>query len=338
MRLATAQSVVADSVDHGGTAMGGQLRAHVNFTTELSAAQRSDVDSMLRDLVARVNVWAAIATRHQPSQLTVLNADERNPAPIGPTLAALFSWAADAFAITDGLVDIGLLIQRIAAEESDDRPPAPIVDRAWSVDLRIRHVGGSNILAGGSIERPRGMKFDLDGVGKGWIADRAADLLVRRLDAATAKGATPAWNSCFVDGDGDIALRHRGGAGTTVVIEVPREANAAIGTLFVRGNECGVATSGTGVHQWGGRHHLIDPRTGAPSASGIAQATVVAESARVAEAWAKAIVIGGAAAIRRAESSGALTIVAVDDAGTVVTAPAIGRAASAFTPAVGVGA
>jgi ornithine carbamoyltransferase len=71
--------------------------------------------------------------------------------------------------------------------------------------------------------------------------------------------------------------------------------------LTVSGASCGVATSGTGVHHWGGRHHLIDPRTGDSAQSGIAQATVVASSAREAEAWAKSIVIDGAAAMRRAD-------------------------------------
>lgn len=338
MHGTTEPSVVVDWVDHRSEAMGGHLRSRVSFTTPLTEANTTSVATLLRELATRVDAWAALATRHHPSQLTELNADARNPAPIGPTLAALLSWAADAHALTGGLVDIGLLTQRISAEESDERPPAPSFDRAWSVDLRLRTISGTRCIAGGSIARPPGMKLDLDGVGKGWIADRAADLLVRRLDAATASGEIPAWSSCFVDGDGDIALRHRHGARTAVAIEIPRRVDASIGEVVVHGDECGVATSGTGVHQWGGRHHLIDPRTGAPSTSGIAQATVVAESARVAEAWAKAIVIGGAAAMRRAESAGVARIVAVDDAGAIVTAPMVGRTVAAFAPAERAGA
>lgn len=333
MRSATAPSVVADWVDHRSEAMGGRLTSYVTFDARLSEAGRVRIAMLLRDLSARVSAWAALATRHHPSQLTALNADERNPAPIGPTLASLLSWAADAYELTGGLVDVGLLVQRIAAEESDERAPAPDSDRAWVVDLRLREIDGRRLIGGGSISRPRDMKLDLDGVGKGWIADRAADLLVHRLDAEVAAGGVPAWSSCFVDGDGDIALRHRRGAQTAVTIEVPRSIDAEIGELLVRGDECGVATSGTGIHQWGGRHHLIDPRTGSPSASGIAQATVVAESARVAEAWAKAIVIGGAAAIRRAEAAGVAKIVAVDDAGAIVTAPFMHNETISFAPA-----
>ena len=117
----------------------------------------------------------------------------------------------------------------------------------------------------------------------------------------------------------------------SVSVQIPRAAEAEIGSLTVAG-ESGVATSGTGVHRWGGRHHLIDPRTGEPSNSGIAQATVVADSARRAEAWAKAIVIGGPAAIRRAEAAGIARIVAVADGGSIVTAPLIGTSSASFSP------
>ena len=332
MAHATASSVATDWVDHRATAMGGALRSQVTFVAPLSDTQRDRATATLVALASRVNAWAAIATRHHPSQLTTLNADTRDRVSIGPTLTSLLAWAADAYELTDGLVDAGLLVQRIAAESGEAPLPTPTADRRWVIEAMVRTIGGQQLLVGGSMRRPQGMQIDLDGVGKGWITDRAADLLVRQLDTAVATGVLPAWHSCFVDGDGDIALRHRGTAETLVAIEVPRSNDAAIGQLRLRGEECGVATSGTGVHQWGGRHHLIDPRSGEPSSSGVAQATVVAESARVAEAWAKAIVIGGAAAIRRAEASGVTRIVAVRDDGAVVTAPALGGSDTPFVP------
>ena len=42
-------------------------------------------------------------------------------------------------------------------------------------------------------------------------------------------------------------------------------------------------------------HHLIDPRTGEPSGSDVVQSTVLAGSAAEADAWAKALLILGAA-------------------------------------------
>jgi len=59
----------------------------------------------------------------------------------------------------------------------------------------------------------------------------------------------------------------------------------------------GIATSGTSVHRWTrdgvATHHLIDPRTWQSADTDIVQATVVAGSAREAEALAKTAVIAG---------------------------------------------
>ena len=61
---------------------------------------------------------------------------------------------------------------------------------------------------------------------------------------------------------------------------------------------------------------------------------MVAESAREAEAWAKSIVIGGAALIRRAEAAGVRRIVAVQANGKIISAPALERlnARNQYTP------
>ena len=78
----------------------------------------------------------------------------------------------------------------------------------------------------------------------------------------------------------------------------------------------GIATSGTSVHRWttGGamRHHLIDPRTGEPALTDVVQATVIARSARAAEAFAKtAVILGTTAALialDRPEVEGAIIL------------------------------
>ena len=76
----------------------------------------------------------------------------------------------------------------------------------------------------------------------------------------------------------------------------------------------GLATSGTSVHRWGGdsegRHHLIDPRTGLPAATDVVQATVLAGTAREAEALAKsAVILGTAAGLHFLDRAGALAAV-----------------------------
>ena len=305
--------------------MGGHLGCRVVWHHELREAQRSEADVIVSTICARIQAWAAIATRHHASQLTRLNASTSTSVRVGPTIAALLAWAADAWELSGGLVNITMLNERIAAERGDASATETAMERAWNLQLRSWRHHEHNHLLGGALERPLGLQLDLDGVGTGWIVDRAASLLERTLDTAVATGRLPEWSSCFVDGDGDIAVRNRAGALTEISIEIPRDEERAIGSLTVSGAARGVATSGTGVHHWGGRHHLIDPRTGLSAQSGIAQATVVAQSAREAEAWAKSIVIDGAAAIRRAEAAGVEQIVAVQDSGEIVSAPALTR-------------
>ena len=313
--------------------MGGHLGIRVTLTDPLSEASERVLRNLMQQIGARVDSWAALLTRHHASQLTRLNEASGSAVRVGPTMAALLSWSSDAWEATGGLVNIAMLDERLAAETGTPTR-GQALSRDWRLELtHWRHEDHAH-LRGGLLHRPEGLRFDLDGVGKGWVADRAAALLVRILDAKVRAGEIPEWSSCFVDGDGDIAIQNRGGAETEVRIEIPRTSEATIGAIRVSGATAGIATSGTGVHHWGGRHHIIDPQTGAPADSGIAQATVVAESAREAEAWAKSIVIGGAALIRRAEAAGVRRIVAVQANGKIISAPALGRfdARNQYTP------
>jgi thiamine biosynthesis lipoprotein len=314
----------SDWLDHTQQAMGGHLGVRVTLVRPINESERLTLSNALQEIGARVVAWAALLTRHHPSQLTRLNASSGTKVRVGPTMASLLSWSAEAWELTGGLVNIGMLDERLAAETGVPMR-GQALSRGWRMELQHWKHQNHVHLCGGLLYRAEGLHFDLDGVGKGWIADRAAALLARLLDAKVASGEIPVWRSCFVDGDGDIAIKNRSGAETEVRIEIPRVPEATIGSIQVGGSSAGVATSGTGVHQWGGRHHIIDPHTGSPADSGIAQATVVAESARVAEAWAKSIVIGGAALIRRAEAAGVRRIVAVQTNGRIISAPALDR-------------
>ena len=131
--------------------------------------------------------------------------------------------------------------------------------------------------------------FDLDGVAKGWIADRALAML-------------SGYQAAMVDADGDVAMRLTVGSDWQVAIADPRRSGADLATLALPqsyvGTSLGICTSGTTVHAWdsetGWAHHLIDPRTGRSAVTDVVQATVIAESALSAESLAKAAVIEGA--------------------------------------------
>ena len=103
----------------------------------------------------------------------------------------------------------------------------------------------------------------------------------------------------MVDADGDIASFAPTGTDWTIGVADPSDPGQDLVVLDldrVGPRDLGVATSGIDVHRWGDdpdRHHLIDPATGRPAVSDVGQCTVVAESAALAEAVAKAVVIRG---------------------------------------------
>jgi len=236
----------------------------------------------------RLGAWADRLTRFtSTSDLARLNAAGVVRVPVRPTLAAVLDWARMAEGLSDGIVDVALLDARLAAEDVGVGPTtAPAIDRSWSMDRGRRE---------SHVRRPVGLRFDLDGVAKGWLADRALDRL----------GRFPA---AVVDADGDIAIRLARGQRWGVGIADPRSPSEDLLELDLVGSDrdggrrFGLATSGTSIHRWVHRdrvaHHLIDPRTGLPARTDIVQATVLARTAREAEALAKtAVIVGSDAAL-----------------------------------------
>jgi len=307
--------------------MGGRLVLRATTQPGREAEATADLEIAGR----RVRVWASILTRHgTDSALLRLNADPRDEVPIGPTLAAALAWAADATTLTGGVVDATLLDARLAAErtESASRPSShgrhpldPGADgrTSWSL-LPATSVAGSRRRA--IVRRDPGLGFDLDGVAKGWIADRALALLGRHPGA-------------IVDADGDVALRVAPGERIPVGVGDPRDPTADLAVLALQAPATapamfGVATSGISIHRWDDgdreRHHLIDPRTGAPAVTDVVQATALAGSARMAEALAKtAVILGSVDGLDFLARAGAAGAVLLLRDGRVVALPSTSR-------------
>ena len=254
--------------------MGGRVLVRVEAARDASHTGRRLLD--------RVEAWASRLTRFDAgSELSRLNAHSGEAVPVGPTLAAVLDWAREAESVTDGAVDVAMLGARLAAEAGLAATPPLAAARRWSLTRAAR---------GSIVHRPAGLRFDLDGVAKGWLADRAL---------ALTHGDT-----CLVDADGDIALRVEAGDDLLLGVTDPRASAATLAVLRLAATadggrlQLGIATSGTSVHRWahGGTvaHHLIDPATWRPAATDLVQVTVIADSARLAEAYAKAAVIVGA--------------------------------------------
>ncbi|MCX6356667.1 MAG: FAD:protein FMN transferase [Candidatus Aureabacteria bacterium] len=133
--------------------------------------------------------------------------------------------------------------------------------------------------------RLHGVRIDLGGIAPGYAADRAADLLRER----GVKGA-------LVDVGGEC--RCLGGAADggpwRVAVRHPRR-DGVLATLQL--SDRAVATSGDYEDYFiekGRRYsHIFDPRTGSPAESGVASATVVADSCAEADALSTAMLVMG---------------------------------------------
>lgn len=289
-------------------AMGGTLQLRVASTAE--AAWRAERD--LRRVTGRIDAWARRLTRFSPaSDLCRLNAEPgASSVPLRPTIAVVLAHARRMQAMTDDSIDVTMLDERLAVQDpgSCDRPATG----RW----RLAGRGSRRRLM-----RHGRTRFDLDGVAKGWIADRA----LRLLDG---------YPSALVDADGDIAVRSDRKAGWRIAVSHPFDAGTDLAYLGLprgwRTDRFGIATSGTSVHRWDGPagpvHHLIDPRTRRPAVTDVAQATVVAESAAVAECLAKSAVIHGSRrGLELVERAGAWAVVLLLEDGDVVATPRTSR-------------
>jgi thiamine biosynthesis lipoprotein len=163
-----------------------------------------------------------------------------------------------------------------------------------------------------SIRIPFDMQIDLGGVAKGWIAEQAARVLHEHASA------------CGASAGGDMFLigYPNGQDFWEVAVEDPRHPEADL--AIIRAQEGAIATSSVTKRRWkqagAERHHLIDPRSGAPAETRWDSVTVLAAHAAEAEAFAKAFLLADErATIRLAQQNPGLTVLAVSGSGELVT-------------------
>jgi thiamine biosynthesis lipoprotein len=147
------------------------------------------------------------------------------------------------------------------------------------VDFRAVHIDGKSVALG----RP-GMRVTLDGIGKGYVVDRAVEVLKSR-----------GFPNVFVEAGGDLVASgdKGGGAPWRVGIRAPRNGVALLASFDARNSA--VATSGDYMQPFTrdyAQHHIVDPRTGY-SAPELSSATVIAPDAATADALATLVMVLG---------------------------------------------
>jgi FAD:protein FMN transferase len=242
------------------------------------------------------------------SELSRLNASGSIEA--GPDLVRVVELALDARTRSDGRFDPTVYDALVSA--GYDRSFELLqTDGQGDVDVGVHrrlhrctpsHRGVGVRVARNRIELDPGIHLDLGGVGKGYAAERAAEML------GTA-------GPCLVNAGGDVATR---GGSWPVGVETSGEPL----TLQLSG-DAALATSGSDRRRWrrNGRelHHLIDPRTGAPAESDLLRITVVAEDAVAAEVAAKALFLAGAESAREeADAAGIPAVLVTADERTIL--------------------
>ncbi|HEX6062356.1 MAG TPA: FAD:protein FMN transferase [Candidatus Limnocylindria bacterium] len=215
-------------------------------------------------------------TRFAPdSELSRLNAAAGRWIAVSPELEALLQLSLVAHATSFGLVHVGVLPALLAAGYTRDFAagqtpatgeiaiPPPLPEMLEVARSQARLAPGTAV--------------DLGGIAKGWLADRAVERIGPNSLANFA---------------GDLRARGEGPDGTGWPV--------GFGPTTVLLKDTGAATSGTRGRRWSERsHHLIDPRTGLPADTDLAEVSVIAPTGVDAEVLAKtALLLGREAGAR----------------------------------------
>lgn len=249
------------------------------------------VERGFREAQAFIEECARRFTRFsEDSELSRLNRSAGRWAQISSDLFELVSEALRLHEKTRGLFDPSILdaleqagydrsIELIRTFDVPKKQPAPSVQEHNLKEVRLDPDGYKVFL-------PVGVRIDLGGIAKGWIAEHAALKLAESAQACTVDAGGDAF-MIGIPADED-AWR--------VTLEDPCEPNRGLAILKL--GPGAVATSAITRRRWaqGGveRHHLIDPRTHQPAVTDWQSVTVIAPHAVEAEVYAKSLLIGGA--------------------------------------------
>jgi thiamine biosynthesis lipoprotein len=219
------------------------------------------------------------------SELARLNAGDGRYVPVSPEMFAMLQAALWAYQESAGLVNAAILPALTAA--GYDRPFRQGLTHPGSTEpMQVPSLPEVLILDGTtrSVALAPGAALDLGGIAKGALAD----LLIDELgdDAVCNLG-------------GDVRVRGNGPEGDGWHIGLCDRSAVAV-------RDGAVCTSGTTRRRWGqSMHHLIDPKTGMPVKTDLAEVSVITDFALRGEVYAKcAMLLGASAGVTFLESRG----------------------------------
>lgn len=285
----------SDVVDRAFELMGTHIRILVG---EPSSPEAGSPEEAADRVEAFLNVYNETMSRFRPdSELSKLNADEREEIPASPLMCSAISAALAAAQQSEGLVDPTLLDEleeagyrehwtaenRVELRDALEAYRPSISPAEVAPASRWREISVDE--EAGLIRRPRGVRIDTGGTGKGHAADLAGELLT-------------GFQTWAVDCGGDVRIGGNSGAEREVQVVGAFEGDQ-IETMTVRGGA--VATSGLNSRIWrdeegNSAHHLLNPATGQPAFTGLVAVTAAAPTAVEAETLAKVALLKGPSA------------------------------------------
>lgn len=277
------------SLELTGATMGTTYSVVVADPGEVS---QQDIEAVLVKTLATVN--AQMSNWDSESEVSQFNNNETTaPIAVSAELAEVITAARLVHLKSDRLFDITLspLIELwgFGSDGNDNLVPTDEL-----INDALQQVGHERLLQASPLQstitkRHPKVSVNLAAIAKGYGIDQLASA----LDALKLE-------NYMIEIGGDLYTRGRNANGTEwmIGIEKPESGSPdAVGGLAV--TDKGVATSGdyrNAFQENGKRYsHIIDPRNGKPIEHHTASATVIGESAMMADAWATAMLVLGSA-------------------------------------------
>ena len=224
--------------------------------------------------------------RNPSSEIYLFNVSQKGIDTMDPQTVSLLQTALELSATTEGAFDITVapLVDLWELCEQAQRLPT-------DAELReiLASVGAKNLaLSNKSLQKTNpNIQIDLGGIGKG----AAIEILIDYLESTGIMGGLVSFGS-------NVAVfgEKLDGSDFCIALRDPKDETATVGTLSLTGGKI-LSVSGdyeryvtvNGVNY----HHIIDPKTGYPSDSGLSSVAVISSDGAVADALSTALFVMG---------------------------------------------
>ena len=260
---------------HTFKALGSTITVQADLTKKEAVGVFKKVEQMFEHM-------NMLASRfRKDSQLTLLNENLGYTVDVHPDLLELIRDAYYAYQVTGGnfdprvftaLNDLGYINTFLDNKWDKVKTTPFLIKQEWKPDLH-----GTKINIGGH-------PIDLGGVGKSFTAVKASHIVAEYT------------NNFFINAGGDIVFSGVAPDGSewTVGVDNPWDSESGSPLAILALKDATVATSSIAKHSWRDTegkpyHHIINPKTGLPTNTGVVAVTVVHNDLVTAEIWSKSL-------------------------------------------------